>query len=85
VTRGIDRWTAHPSPPSTLSEAADHRSHPQGGGHRSHQARQHFDGITAVSLGLEGISTYPALIAELLRRGYKDDEVRRFSGRTSCV
>jgi membrane dipeptidase len=30
--------------------------------------------------GLEDVSTYPALSAELLRRGYKDDEIRKIIG-----
>jgi membrane dipeptidase len=40
-----------------------------------------FDGITTVPVGLEDVSTFPALIAELLRRGYSDDDVRRITGR----
>ena len=39
-----------------------------------------FDGITAVPLGMEDVSTYPALTAELLRRGYKDDDMRKILG-----
>ena len=30
--------------------------------------------------GLEDVSTYPALTAELLRRGYTDDEVKKILG-----
>ncbi len=30
--------------------------------------------------GLEDVSTYPALTAELLRRGYKDDEIKKILG-----
>ena len=44
-----------------------------------------FDGIESVVQGLEDVSTYPALIAELLRRGYKDDEIRKITDRTSCA
>jgi len=39
------------------------------------------DGITTVALGLEDVSTYPRLIAELLRRGYSDDDVKKIAGR----
>jgi membrane dipeptidase len=31
--------------------------------------------------GLEDVSTYPALIAELLRRGYTDEDIRKIAGR----
>jgi membrane dipeptidase len=30
--------------------------------------------------GLEDVSTYPALTAELLRRGYTDDEIKKILG-----
>ncbi len=39
-----------------------------------------FDGITAVPVGLEDVSTYPALVAELLRRGYSDADVKKVVG-----
>ena len=39
-----------------------------------------FDGISSVAEGLEDVSTYPALLAELLRRGYKDEDIRKIAG-----
>jgi membrane dipeptidase len=36
-----------------------------------------FDGITSVVLGLEDTSKYPVLIAELLKRGYSDADVKK--------
>ena len=35
----------------------------------------------ATPAGLEDVSTFPGLIAELLRRGYSDDDIRRIAGR----
>ena len=32
-------------------------------------------------VGLEDVSCYPNLIVELLRRGYRDDEIRKIVGR----
>jgi len=40
-----------------------------------------FDGITAVVVGLEDVSTYPQLFAELLRRGYSDDDIRKIANK----
>jgi membrane dipeptidase len=40
-----------------------------------------FDGITSVVQGLEDVSTYPALVAELLKRGYTDDDIKKIAGR----
>lgn len=34
-----------------------------------------YDGISAVPEGLEDVSKFPNLTAELIRRGYKDDEI----------
>jgi microsomal dipeptidase-like Zn-dependent dipeptidase len=39
-----------------------------------------FDGITQVPQGLEDVSKFPSLIAELFRRGYKDDEIKKILG-----
>jgi membrane dipeptidase len=82
VTRGVDEWTAaHPSPRATLAEAADHIDHIRKVAGIDHIGLgSDFDGITAVPLGLEDVSTYPALVAELLRRGYKDEEIKKILG-----
>lgn len=39
-----------------------------------------FDGITSTVEGLGDVSTYPALLAELARRGWTDDELRKLAG-----
>jgi len=36
-----------------------------------------FDGITEVPVGLEDVSKFPDLIAELLRRGWSDADVKK--------
>ncbi|KAM0793236.1 hypothetical protein ACM66B_000700 [Microbotryomycetes sp. NB124-2] len=59
---------------SLLAEHADHIGRVAG--------RQYvgigsdFDGILKTPVGLENVSKYPDLIAELVRRGWSDDEVR---------
>src|SRR4051812_40150004 len=82
VTRGVDEWTAaHPAPRAMLSQAADHIDHiRQIAGIDHIGLGSDFDGITAVPLGLEDVSTYPSLVAELIRRGYKDDEIKKILG-----
>jgi membrane dipeptidase len=82
VKTGMAAWTAaHPAPRATIQDAADHIDHI-----RSLAGVDHiglggdFDGITAVVQGLEDVSTYPALTAELLRRGYKDDDILKITG-----
>jgi len=39
-----------------------------------------MDGITSKVIGLEDVSKYPDLFAELLRRGYTDDELKKIAG-----
>ena len=82
VTNGVARWTsANPRPRATLSEAADHIDHLRKIAGIDHIGLGgDFDGITFVVEGLEDVSTYPALVAELLRRGYKDAEIRKIAG-----
>ena len=36
-----------------------------------------YDGVNALPVGLEDVSGYPNLIAELLRRGHSRDDVRK--------
>jgi membrane dipeptidase len=78
----VDEWTAaHPAPRATLSDAADHIDHiRQIAGIDHIGLGGDFDGITAVPEGLEDVSKYPALVAELFRRGYKDDDVKKIVG-----
>ena len=82
VARGIEEWTrAHPAPAAHVSDAADHIDHIRKVAGIDHIGLGgDFDGITSVPEGLEDVSKYPSLTAELLRRGYKDDEVRKILG-----
>jgi membrane dipeptidase len=66
---------------ATLSHVADHIDHIRKVAGIDHIGiGADFDGITAVVRGLENVSTYPALTAELLRRGYSDEDVRKIIG-----
>jgi len=82
VTRGVDAWTkANPAPRALVSDAADHIDHIRKVAGIDHIGLGgDFDGITSVPEGLEDVSKYPALTAELLRRGYKDDEIKKILG-----
>ncbi|RPJ83611.1 MAG: membrane dipeptidase, partial [Acidobacteria bacterium] len=39
-----------------------------------------FDGITSTPDGLQDVSAFPALTAELLRRGYTDEDAKKVIG-----
>jgi membrane dipeptidase len=79
---GLDAWTrANPAPRATVADAADHVDHIRKIAGIDHVGLGgDFDGITTVPEGLEDVSKYPALTAELLRRGYKDDEIKKVLG-----
>jgi membrane dipeptidase len=75
-----DRGSA-PAPRATLSQVADHIDHIRKVAGIDHIGLGgDFDGISSVVQGLEDVSTYPALSAELLRRGYKADDIKKILG-----
>ncbi len=73
---------ANPAPRATIAQVADHIDHIKRVAGIDHVGLGgDFDGITQVVQGLEDVSTYPALIKELLRRGYTDEDIRKIAGR----
>jgi membrane dipeptidase len=83
VTKGMDAWQkANPAPRASLLQVADHIDHIKKVAGIDHIGLGgDFDGITSVVVGLEDVSTYPQLFAELMRRGYSDDELRKIANR----
>jgi membrane dipeptidase len=83
VKSALAAWAkANPAPRATLADAANHIDHIRKVAGIDHIGLGgDFDGISSVPEGLEDVSTYPALVAELLRRGYQDDEIRKITGR----
>jgi membrane dipeptidase len=82
VKRDLEAWTkAHPAPRATLRQVADHVEHVRKVAGIDHVGiGSDFDGITSVPVGLEGVDDYPALLAELLRRGWTDEDVKKLAG-----
>jgi membrane dipeptidase len=68
-------------PKATLAQVADHIDHIRKLAGIDHVGLGgDFDGITQVVAGLEDVSKYPDLTAELLKRGYKDDDIKKILG-----
>jgi membrane dipeptidase len=82
ITRATKEWrSTHPAPRATLSQVADHIEYVRKVAGVDHVGiGGDFDGISEVPQGLEDVSTYPALFAELARRGWSDDELRKLAG-----
>ncbi len=71
----------HPVPDATLSQVADHIEHIRAVAGVDHVGiGSDFDGIGTTPVGLEDVSKYPALLAELLRRGWTDADVAKLAG-----
>lgn len=79
----LAEWdAAHPAPGVTLSQVADHIDHiARVAGHDHVGIGADYDGVgNALPEGLEGVDTYPALLAELMRRGWRDADIARLAG-----
>jgi membrane dipeptidase len=72
---------AHPRPGSTLAQVANHIEHVRDVAGVEHVGLGgDFDGTAEVTAGLEDVSTYPALFAELLRRGWTEPDCAALAG-----
>jgi len=82
VEAAMQAWyKAHPDPPATLAMVADHIDHMRQVAGIDHIGiGSDFDGIQSTPAGLEDVSKYPALTAELLRRGYSEGDVQKVLG-----
>ncbi len=68
-------------PRATLADVADHIEHIRQVAGIDHVAiGGDFDGIDRGPVGLEDVSTYPDLFAELVRRGWTESELRQLAG-----
>ncbi len=73
-------WAAR-TPKATLAQVADHIEHIRAVAGVDHVGLgSDFDGITEVPVGLEDVSKFPDLIAELLRRGWSEQDVKKVAG-----
>jgi membrane dipeptidase len=72
---------ANPAPTVDYKVVADHLDHmAKVAGHDHIGLGADYDGIPAGPIGLEGVETYPVLIAELLRRGWSEADCAKLAG-----
>ena len=75
-------WSkAHPRPVTPLALVADRIEHvARVAGYDHVGLGADLDGIPDTPVGLEGVQTYPALLAELARRGWSDADLGKLAG-----
>ena len=77
----VDAWiAANPQPKATLAQVADHIDHIRKVAGIDHIGiGGDFGGVDELPIGLENVSTYPALFAELVRRGYAKADLAKIA------
>jgi membrane dipeptidase len=78
----LDAWVkAHPEPVATVAQVADHVEHvAKIAGYDHVGIGGDLDGIPGTPVGLTGVQDYPNLFAELIRRGWSDQNLAKLAG-----
>jgi membrane dipeptidase len=82
VEAGLKTWDgAHPAPVVTVKDVADHIDHvAKVAGYDHVGLGGDFDGIDSTPRDLTGVQDYPNLFAELIRRGWSDQNLAKLAG-----
>jgi membrane dipeptidase len=82
VEAGLKSWeAAHPRPPVTVATVADNVEHiAKVAGYDHVGIGGDLDGIPYTPVGLTGVQDYPNLFAELIRRGWSDENLSKLAG-----
>lgn len=82
IGRRLQEWIrTNPAPIATVADVADHIDHVRKtAGIDNIGIGSDFDGIDFGPVGLEDVSKFPVLFAELLRRGYSEADLKKISG-----
>jgi membrane dipeptidase len=77
----LEQWDkAHPKPVVTIAQVADHIDHIVKVAGIDHVGiGSDFDGTVDLPVGLESTEDYPALLVELLKRGWRDADVAKLT------
>jgi membrane dipeptidase len=81
VRESLKAWRSqHTAPQATLAQVADHVEHIRAvAGIDRVGLGSDFDGISRTPVGLEDVSKYPALLAELMRRGWSAENIKKLA------
>ena len=81
VRKEMAAWrAAHARPTASVAQVADHIEHIRKVAGVDHVGiGSDFDGITENVVGLEDVSTFPTIFAELARRGWTDEDLAKLA------
>lgn len=82
VEFGLANWVhANPQPTASIADVADHVDHVRQVAGIDHVGLGgDFDGVDSLPVGLGGVDAYPALLAELMKRGWTEADIRKLAG-----
>ena len=88
VSEACRQWSLQPAegdpPRATLEQVADHVEHAREVAGVDHVGLGgDYDGCGALPVGLQDVSCYPALLAELMDRGWSDADLRKLVGQNA--
>jgi membrane dipeptidase len=80
--QGLKDWVAaNPAPLATIEQVADHIDHvARVAGYDHVGLGADLDGIDIAPKGLDSVDGYPLLFAELIRRGWSDENLAKLAG-----
>lgn len=81
IEEKMETWDSeHETPKVTLNDLADHIDHIRDEiGVDYIGVGGDYDGTSGLPVGLEDVSTYPDLFAELLKRGYSEEDLKKIA------
>jgi membrane dipeptidase len=82
IQAGLENWfAANPEPRTGVTDVADHIDYiAQRCGNDHVGLGSDFDGIEVTPDGLNGVEGFPALLAELMARGWSDENLAKLTG-----
>ncbi|MDQ6801623.1 MAG: dipeptidase [Acidobacteriota bacterium] len=82
VKAALAKWeAANPAPRATVQDVADNIDHVVQIAGAAHVGfGSDLDGITTTPEGLDSVAAFPSVFAELIRRGYTDEQLKGIAG-----
>ncbi len=82
VKTGLEAWTAaNPAPRASLDDVVAHIQHVREVAGIDHVGLGgDFDGVDSLPEGVESVEAYPRILAELMRRGWSEADIRKLAG-----